>query len=875
MSKKYLYFFSGEETEGNAEMRDLLGGKGANLAEMASLGIAVPPGFTITTEACLAFFKNDSQLPPTLWTEVKKRLAQLEKTLNKKFGDPVNPLLVSVRSGARESMPGMMDTVLNLGLNDDTARGLAESTGNEWFANDCHRRFIAMFANVALGVKFEHFEAIMDKQRKLKQVEADTELQVRDLKTIISKFKAVVKKQTGSPFPDSPIDQLKKAIEAVFHSWNSPRAITYRKIHAISHDWGTAVNVQAMVFGNMGDDSATGVAFTRNPATGEKKFFGEYMINAQGEDVVAGIRTPSPISELEAVMPEVYEELVRVYQKLENHYKDMQDLEFTIENRKLFLLQTRSGKRTAPAAIKVAVDMVGEGLISKREAVMRVSPGQLDQIFHPMIDPNATVNVLAKGLGASPGAAFGKIVFTPEGAQLRADKKEKVILVRAETSPEDIHGMNVSQGILTAKGGMTSHAAVVARAMGKPCVSGCSNLDIDMKKKRATLNGTVLTENDSITLDGANGQVIAGEAPLIQPRLTSSFARLMNLAGEFRTLQIRANADTPHDALVARDFGAQGIGLCRTEHMFFNKERILLVRRMICSQKEKDRAETLKKLLPIQRNDFTEIFRVMDGLPVTIRLLDPPLHEFLPSNKEDIKVLAKEMKISATALAKQINSQREINPMLGLRGCRLGIAFPEIYRMQARAILEAASKLIKKGGKIYPEIMIPLVSHVNEFVITRDQILEEAEDVQKKTDIKLPLKIGTMIELPRAALTADAIGREADFFSFGTNDLTQTSYGISRDDSAGFLPNYLDQQLLEEDPFVSVDQDGVGELIKIAIEKGKGANKKLHLGICGEHGGDPKSITFFNQLGLDYVSCSPFRVPTALLAAAQAAIEAV
>ncbi|MEE9258906.1 MAG: pyruvate, phosphate dikinase [Nitrospinaceae bacterium] len=873
MNKKYVYFFGGDQTEGKGDLQNLLGGKGANLAEMASLGVRVPPGFTITTEACVYYFENKKKFPPSLKDEVGSHLEQLEKIMKRKFGDASLPLLVSVRSGARVSMPGMMDTVLNLGLNDDTVKGLIKETGNERFALDCYRRLIAMFGDVVLGVDAEHFESVLAKHKLKKKIKYDTDLDIPDLRSVIKKFKSLVKRKTGKVFPQDPLAQLKAAVVAVFNSWNTERAVTYRALNRIPHDWGTAVNVQAMVFGNMGEDSATGVAFTRNPATGEKKFFGEYMLNAQGEDVVAGIRTPHSISQLEEEMPETYEELVQVYQKLEKHYKDMQDLEFTIENKRLYLLQTRSGKRTAPAAIKVAIDMVNEGLISKQEALMRVPAGQMDQIFHPTIDPKAKIQVLAKGLGASPGAASGKVVFTPEQALSLSDKKEKVILVRMETSPEDIHGMNAAQGILTAKGGMTSHAAVVARAMGKPCVSGCGDLSVNLRKRVCTLNGVRIKEYDPLTLDGTSGNVIKGSLPLKQSRLTSSFTRMMHWAGEVRALKIRANADTPHDALVARDFGAQGIGLCRTEHMFFDEERISLVRKMIIADKTSEREEVLKKLLPIQRGDFIEIFRVMEGLPVTIRLLDPPLHEFLPNSSAEIRGLAREMKVSPSALGKKIDALKELNPMLGHRGCRLGITYPEIYRMQTRAIAEAACKLVKKGVKVLPEIMIPLVSHVNEFKLVRDLIVEEGDEIIKKSGVALKYKIGTMIELPRAAITADELAAEADFFSFGTNDLTQTVFGLSRDDSGSFLPFYLEKGLLNADPFVSVDQAGLGPLIQMAIEKGRAVRKDLHLGVCGEHGGDPESIEFFHRMGLNYVSCSPFRVPTALLAAAQAAIK--
>ena len=787
-----------------------------------------------------------------------RHLKQLESTFGKKFGDPSHPLLVSVRSGARVSMPGMMDTVLNLGLNEDTVRGLALLTGDERFALDCYRRFISMFGNVVMGIDSEKFESILTRKKKQQQLEFDTQLTPPHLKSIIKQFRTVVKKAVNEEFPDDPMDQLKRAIEAVFRSWNTPRAITYRKLNHFPDDWGTAVTVQTMVFGNMGPSSATGVAFTRNPATGEKKFYGEYMVNAQGEDVVAGIRTPNPITELEKDMPKAYDSLENIYQKLETHYRDMQDLEFTIEDNQLYMLQTRSGKRTTPAAIKIAMDMMQEGLISKHEALARIPADHLDQIFHPRIDPNAKIEVLAKGLGASPGAATGKVVFTPEHAAEMAEKKEKVILVRMETSPEDIHGMSVSEGVLTARGGMTSHAAVVARSMGKPCVTGCADLEI--RKKKCSINGVNIKEHDEITLDGTTGRVILGPVLLIRPTLTNNITRMMGWAGEIRTLNIRANADTPHDAKLAREFGAQGIGLCRTEHMFFDEGRILLVRQMILANDSKKRMEALKKLLPIQRGDFTEIFQVMEGLPVTIRLLDPPLHEFLPTTSKEIKILARELNLSQAALVKSIDAMKETNPMLGLRGCRLGIVFPDIYKMQVRAILEAACKLVKKGVEVFPEIMVPLVAHVAEFKRVREMIEEEAQAVIEKAQVKLPYKIGTMIELPRAAVTADEIAREADFFSFGTNDLTQTAFGLSRDDAGSFLPTYQEQGILARDPFVTIDRAGVGQLVKFAVEKGKSVNPDLHLGICGEHGGDPVlHRVFVIALGLDYVSCSPFQ----------------
>ena len=873
MTKKLVYAFSGKKADGKANMKNLLGGKGANLAEMASLGIDVPPGFTVSTEACVNYFKNKNKFPPKLWDEILTHLKSLEKTVGKKFGGSENPLLVSVRSGARVSMPGMMDTVLNLGLNENSLHGLAKKTQNEWFALDTYRRFISMFSNVVLNIDSARFESILEKEKKKRSIKVDTELSVKDLKSIIKKFKAIVVRDTNKKFPNDPMKQLRMAVEGVFNSWNTERAVIYRKMHGYSQDWGTAVTVQSMVFGNMGKTSATGVAFTRNPATGERKFFGEYMINAQGEDVVAGIRTPNSIDQLEIDMPDIYQELVNVYRRLEKHYKDMQDMEFTIENEKLYLLQTRSGKRTAESAIKVAVDMVDEGLIDKNEALLRVPADQLGQIFHPMIDPKAKVKRLGKGLGASPGAAAGKIVFTSEAAEEMVEKKEKVILVRMETSPEDIRGMNVAEGIITAKGGMTSHAAVVARAMGKPCVSGVEGLIVNSRRKTCSLGGVKMKELTPLTLDGTTGEVIEGIVPLTQSKLTGSFTRMVTWAGETRSLQIRANADTPNDALMAREFGAQGIGLCRTEHMFFDKEHIFQVRKMILAGSNKVRNEALKKLLPVQRKDFLGIFKAMEGLPVTVRLLDPPLHEFLPRATQEIKNLAREMEISSSALSKKIESMSEMNPMLGHRGCRLGITFPEIYKMQARAILEAGCRLVKDGIKVYPEIMVPLIGHVNEFKIVREFILEVASEVLKKESTNLDFKIGTMIELPRAALTADEIANEADFFSFGTNDLTQTAFGFSRDDSGSFLRQYVDMELLDHDPFVSFDQKGLGQLVQIAFEKGRKVKPKIHMGVCGEHGGDPSSIEFFSRLGFDYVSCSPYRVPTAILAAAQAVIK--
>ncbi|PIQ99360.1 MAG: pyruvate, phosphate dikinase [Nitrospinae bacterium CG11_big_fil_rev_8_21_14_0_20_45_15] len=871
MSKKYVYFFGGDENEGAADMQNLLGEKGASLVDMASLGIDVPPGFTITTEACNYFFKNDFTLPPTLLGEIRTRLNQLEKKTDSRFGDPENPLFVSVRLGTPFSLPGM-GAILNLGFNPETANGFGVKMLDECLALECYARFLTMFGETVLGVKGDYFDAVITRQKEPETPSTGTDRTKAEWQSVLKKIKSLLSKHATSALPVDPMQQLQRAIEMYFRHWKSDTAKALRKFKGTEDDSGVAVTVQAMVFGNKAENSVSGNVFTRSPATGERKLFGEYRVKAQG---VGGVINDDfqPIDQLKKDMPEVFESLEKTCQKLENHYQKIQELEFVVDSGKLYFLQTRSGQCTAFSEIKIAVDMVTEGLISKREAVMRVPPERLEQIFHPMVDPKAKIKALGQGLGASPGAAFGKAVFTPEAAQEHADRKEKVILIRAETTPEDIHGMNVAQGILTAKGGMTSHAAVVTRAMGKPCVAACAGLVVDVKRKRAHLNGVMITEKDSITLDGTGGRVIAGEIPLIQPRMTSSFSRLMTLAAEFRKISVRANADTPHDALVAREFGAEGIGLCRTEHMFFNTERILLVRRMILANSEKERGEALKKLLPIQRNDFTEIFKAMEGLPVTIRLLDPPLHEFLSSEPTEVKRLAKELNVSAGTLAKQIASLREINPMLGHRGCRLGMTYPEIYRMQARAILEAAGKLVKKNLRVAPEIMIPLVSHVAEFKRAKQWILEEAEEVQNKSGIKIPFKIGTMIELPRAALTADEIAEEADFFSFGTNDLTQTTLGISRDDSGGFLPYYLEQGVWDDDPFVTLDKKGVGRLIQIGVEKGKLVKKKLQIGICGEHAADTRSIEFFNALEVDYISCSPFRVSSALLGAAQAQIK--
>lgn len=872
MPTKMVYFFGNGKAEGTGAMKNLLGGKGANLAEMTNLGIPVPPGFTITTEVCTAYYANNGKWPEGLAEQIEENLAKLEAAMGAKFGDPDNPLLVSVRSGARVSMPGMMDTVLNLGLNDVTVQGLIKKSNNPRFAYDSYRRFIQMYGNVVLGVPHSEFETIIDEVKERKGVKLDTELDAEDLKELVQRFRAKVESVTGKPFPMDVKEQLYGAINVVFNSWNNPRAITYRKIHGIPGDWGTAVNVQAMVFGNMGETSGTGVAFTRDPATGEKRFFGEYLMNAQGEDVVAGIRTPQPIAVLEKEMPEIYKQLVEIYQKLEAHYKDMQDLEFTIQEGKLYMLQTRSGKRTAAAAVRIAVEMVEEGLIDKRTALMRVDPAQLDQLLHPMIDPKAKVNVIGKGLPASPGAAVGRVVFTAQDAEAWAAKGEKVILVRVETSPDDIGGMHVAQGILTARGGMTSHAAVVARGMGKCCVAGCGDIVVDEENRQFRAGDIVIKEGDYITLNGSTGEVILGEVDLIEPELSGHFAKLMEWADEVRALKIRANADTPHDAQVARDFGAEGIGLCRTEHMFFAEDRIKAVREMILATDEQGRRKALEKILPYQKSDFVDIFKVMKDLPVTIRLLDPPLHEFLPTEPGQIAELAAEMGVDEKVIRDKVASLKEFNPMLGFRGCRLGVVYPEIFEMQVRAIFLAACELAKQGYRIVPEVMIPLVGTSQEFEFIEDYCRKTAEQVMREQGVTLEYKLGTMIEVPRAALIADKIAQRAEFFSFGTNDLTQMTFGYSRDDAGKFLPLYVEKHILPEDPFKSLDQEGVGQLVAIGTERGRSSRPDLKVGICGEHGGDPRSIEFCHKVGLDYVSCSPFRVPIARLAAAQAEI---
>ncbi|MGM0770576.1 MAG: pyruvate, phosphate dikinase [Halobacteriota archaeon] len=877
---KFVYLFGNNKTEGKNSMKDLLGGKGANLAEMSNLGIPVPVGFTITTEVCTLYLK-DKKYPAGLKEQIDNAIKELENTTGKLFGDLNNPLLVSVRSGARVSMPGMMDTVLNLGLNDNSVVGLAKKTGNDRFAYDSYRRFLTMFADVVLGIEHEKFESTLTTMKKKKCVKQDTELDVSDLKDLVEKFKDIIKEETGKEFPQNAREQLQMAIDAVFGSWNNQRAITYRRLNGIPGEWGTAVNVQSMVYGNMGETSGTGVAFTRDPATGEKRFFGEYLINAQGEDVVAGIRTPQPIKTLKSSMPEVYDQLVDIYMKLEDHFREMQDIEFTIEEGNLFMLQTRTGKRTAAAAIKIATDMVAEELIDRETALTRIEPSQVDRLLHPNIDPNATPDVIANGLPASPGAAVGEVVFTAEDAEEKAKNGEKTILVRAETSPEDIGGMNASEGILTVRGGMTSHAAVVARGMGKPCVAGCGDIVIDIKERTFTIGEHTINEGDMISIDGSTGDVILGEVDLIMPGVTGELEQILLWADEVRTMKVRTNADTPHDAQVARDFGAEGIGLCRTEHMFFGEDRIPAVREMIMAEEIGARKAALEKLLPMQREDFIGIFRAMEGYPVTIRLLDPPLHEFLPNHEEAIEKLAELNSEDASQseiervkkVIERIEYLKEMNPMLGHRGCRLGITYPEIYEMQAQAIIEAACKLTKEGMTIVPEIMIPLISTIDELKFVKKHVIKAVEAAMEKEDVELNYMVGTMIELPRAALTADQIAKEAEFFSFGTNDLTQTTFGFSRDDAGKFLPFYLESGILEDDPFAVLDQDGVGQLVKIGIEKGRSTRPDIKIGICGEHGGEPKSVKFGHNAGLNYVSCSPFRVPIARLAAAHAVIE--
>jgi len=899
MAKKHVYSFGGGKAEGRTEMKELLGGKGANLAEMSNLGIPVPPGFTITTEACVYYFKHGGKHPAGLKKQVTDALAKVEKIMGAKFGDPTNPLLLSVRSGARQSMPGMMETVLNLGLTSKTIPGLVAKTGNERFVYDAYRRLIQMYADVvmekAAGIDAEEGEGVrmqlehqLELLKKKRKYTSDTELTAEDLKQLIDIYKKTVKKVLRKPFPDDAMAQLWGGIDAVFQSWDGKRAVAYRRIEGIPDDWGTAVNVQAMVFGNMGDTSATGVAFTRNPATGENKFYGEWLLNAQGEDVVAGTRTPSPINRagktedtkhlksLQEAMPKLYAELNGFQQKLEKHYRDMQDLEFTIQEGRLWILQTRVGKRNGLAAIKMAVDMCRQGLISKEEALMRVRPDQLDEMLHPMVDPEgeAKAKPVAKGLPAGPGGATGQIVFTSDEAETEADKGKKVILVRSETSPEDVHGMHAAEAILTAKGGMTSHAALVARGWGKCCIVGCGALDINVAKKTINVNGKTLRAGDWITLNGTKGNVYTGKLPLLaaDPERDRAYKQLMKWADEVRRLGVRTNADRPEDAVQARKFGAEGIGLCRTEHMFFDPKRIMAMREMIVAETEKARRKAVMKLLPYQRKDFMALLKAMKGLPVTIRLLDPPLHEFVSLDAKQTKELAKQLGISPAALKARIAQLHEANPMLGHRGCRLGVAYPEITEMQARAVFEAAAKLVKQRVKVYPEVMIPLVGSIAEFRNQEAIVRREAEKVQETFNVKLDYLVGTMIELPRACIVADKIAEGAEFFSFGTNDLTQTTFGFSRDDVGGFLPYYIAEDILPGDPFQSLDQDGVGQLVAMGVERGRSTRRNLKIGICGEHGGEPKSIEFCHRTGLNYVSCSPFRVPIARLAAAHAAI---
>jgi pyruvate,orthophosphate dikinase len=914
MANKYVYLFANGKADGRGDMKDLLGGKGAGLAEMTNAGLPVPPGFTITTEACNAYYGVGGRFPETMWEQTLDAMKEVERASGKRFGDASNPLLVSVRSGSKFSMPGMMDTVLNLGLNEETLEGLAALTSNDRFAYDAYRRFIQMFGKIVLGVDGELFDHALDEAKRKAKAKQDTDLSAKDLKQVCKEFKKIVKSQTGKNFPTEPYSQLEEAVKAVFRSWNGDRAKSYRQIERIPDNLGTAVNVVTMVFGNMGNDSGTGVAFTRNPKSGVKELFGDYLTNAQGEDVVAGIRTPKRISQLSEDMPEVYDQFVEVADKLERHYKDMQDLEFTIERGKLWMLQTRNGKRTGPAAVKIAVDMVGEGLIDEAAAVMRVPASDLDQLLHKMVDPKAQVNVLTQGIDASPGAATGRVVFTPEEAETWAADGTPIILVRRETSPEDVRGMKAAQAILTSTGGPTSHAAVVARGWGKPCVVGAGEIEINLAKNEFLVNGSRIKRGDWVTVDGTTGHIIEGQAPLINPELGDDFHQLMKWADKYRTLRVRTNADTPEDSAIARGFGAEGIGLCRTEHMFFEGDRIDLVRQMILGSLEYKRVEReiatvenelrkaafpkkreemarvrrrlkqeieepkrlykggLDGLLKLQRKDFEGIFRAMNGLPVTIRTLDPPLHEFLPHDEEGTRKLARKLKVKPQMLWSRVQLLHEANPMLGHRGCRLGVVFPEITEMQARAIFEAAARVQKKGIKVIPEIMIPLVGHVNELKLQASVVRRVAEEVMDETQQTIAYLVGTMIELPRAALTADKIAEVAEFFSFGTNDLTQTTYGISRDDSGKFLPFYVDNHIYEYDPFQVLDQEGVGQLVKMGTERGRSTRADLKVGICGEHGGDPSSVGFCHRAGLSYVSCSPYRVPIARLAAAQAAL---
>jgi pyruvate,orthophosphate dikinase len=914
MSNKYVFLFANGESDGNGEMKDLLGGKGAGLAEMTNAGLPVPPGFTISTEACNSYYAAKAKFPEGMWNQVLSAMKKVEIATGKEFGSASNPLLVSVRSGAKFSMPGMMDTVLNLGLNEETLQALAQLTSNQRFALDAYRRFIQMFGKIVLGVDGELFEHALDKVKRAAKVKLDTELNSENLAQVCADYKKIIRSETGANFPADPYQQLEESIKAVFRSWNGDRAIAYRRREKIPDDLGTAVNIVTMVFGNMGDDSGTGVAFTRNPATGEKKLFGDYLANAQGEDVVAGIRTPKHIDELKQDMPVIYNQFVEVAQKLERHYRDMQDLEFTVERGKLWMLQTRNGKRTGPAGVRIAVEMAKEGLIDKKTALMRVPAGDIDQLLHKMVDPKVKLNVLTKGINASPGAAAGRVVFTPKEAEEWKEKGERVILVRRETSPEDVRGMDAAQAILTSTGGPTSHAAVVARGWGKPCIVGAGEVNIDYAINEFSVHGIRVRRGDWITVDGTSGQVVIGQAPLIDPEMGDDFRQLMEWADETKSLKVRTNADTPADAKVARKFGAQGIGLCRTEHMFFAGDRIDYVRQMILGsldfkrlerdlrvlEAEMDRGVSPKKrkelqesrnklkkeieqpkrlykgglseLLKLQRKDFEGIFKAMDGFPVTIRTLDPPLHEFLPHSEADTNKLARKIKANAKQLWDRVQSLHEANPMLGHRGCRLGVVFPEITEMQARAIFEAAVNMQKKGVKVMPEVMIPLVSDVNELKLQADLVRRVAAEVCEKNKIKIDYMVGTMIELPRAALTADRIAQVAEFFSFGTNDLTQTTFGISRDDSGKFLPFYIENRIFKEDPFQVLDQEGVGQLVQMGTERGRKTRPDLKVGICGEHGGEPSSVHFCHRVGLNYVSCSPFRVPIARLAAAQAAL---
>ena len=883
--QKWVYAFGDGGAEGRTEMRNLLGGKGAGLAEMCNLGLPVPAGFTITTEVCTHYYAHDRNYPDALKAQAAAALSAIEQSVGMKFGDAANPLLVSVRSGARASMPGMMDTILNLGLNTQTVEGLKQRSGDARFAYDSYRRFIQMYSAVVLEIGAHKFEDVLDDVKRARGYRLDTDMQAADWQEVVEGYLEVVQKTLGRPFPQDVHEQLWGAIGAVFGSWMNQRAITYRRLNDIPHDWGTAVNVQAMVFGNMGEDCCTGVAFTRNPSTGENAFYGEYLVNAQGEDVVAGIRTPqhltvkgklanaSTLPAMEEVMPDVFRQLDAVRLKLEKHYRDMQDIEFTVQQGKLYMLQTRTGKRTAPAALKIAVDMVSEGVITQAEAVKRIDPASLDQLLHPTLDPKAKRNVIVKGLPASPGAASGIVVFSADEAEERAGKGQKVILCRVETSPEDIHGMNAAKGIVTSRGGMTSHAAVVARGMGRACVAGAGELHMDYAKQQMVVRGVTVKSGDVITIDGSSGEVMLGEVPTIQPELSGDFGIVMGWADSMRKLKVRANAETPLDARTARKFGAEGIGLCRTEHMFFDATRIIAVREMIIADDEKGRRDALAKLEPMQRQDFVELFTIMEGLPVTIRLLDPPLHEFLPKTEAEMRDVAKAAGIDVAKVEKRAHQLHEANPMLGHRGCRLGISYPEIYEMQVRAIFGAVVELAKQGKAVTPEIMIPLIATKKEFDILKAMVDRVAAEIAHHSGAKIAYLTGTMIELPRAALRAGDIAQGAEFFSFGTNDLTQTTFGLSRDDAASFLPDYYRANVFESDPFATLDQEGVGELILIAVERGRATRSELKLGICGEHGGDPASVKFCHRAGLDYVSCSPYRVPIARLAAAQAAIE--